>query len=282
MAYKKLFPAQEATERVFLLIRRHWFTYVMFGFFGLIVPVPIIVAIIFWIYTPDLSPAIVNIFILGGSVYALSALAVLLYGFVDYYLDIYIVTDRRIVGIKQNGFFRREISELYLREVQDVKAKVEGLFPTTLHYGQVIVQTAAEIDNFIFDSVPHPYEISKKIIDLHEITVGEQKPNLRLSSSRGIEAKNDFLELKGYSMENDQMEVNEEPEGEPVEILEDEEPEEDGGLNTPSIPKKNVEVPTESIREEPAKEEKVPEKSLKEKSGSEEGTLEEGKEIDIK
>ena len=114
-----------------------------------------------------------NILILGGSVYLLSLLALLLYGFVDYYLDVYIVTDRRIVDIRQNGFFKREISELYLREVQDVNAKVIGFFPTVLHFGEVVIQTAGEIDNFLFNSVPHPYQISKTIMDLHESIINE-------------------------------------------------------------------------------------------------------------
>lgn len=174
MAYKKLFPAQEDTEKIFLLIRRHWFTYSIFWILTFLMILPIIVVVIIWVGgLLEITPLVGNFIILGGSIYSLGILALLLYGFVDYYLDIYVVTDRRIVDIRQNGFFRREISELYLREVQDVNAKVLGFFPTVLHFGEVIIQTAGEIDNFIFHGVPHPYQISKIIVDLHESVVKE-------------------------------------------------------------------------------------------------------------
>ncbi len=174
MAVKKYFPAQEDTEKVFLLIRRHWFTYSIFWLLSFLMILPIIAVTIVWtIGLIEINLVTGNIIILGGSIYMLGLLALLLYGFVDYYLDVYIVTDRRIVDIKQNGFFRREISELYLREVQDVNAKVIGFFPTVLHFGEVIIQTAGEIDNFIFNSVPHPYQISKTIMDLHESIISE-------------------------------------------------------------------------------------------------------------
>lgn len=95
-------------------------------------------------------------------------LALLMYGFVDFYLDVYIITDRRIVDIAQNGLFKREIAELNLRQIQDVNATVNGFASTLLHFGDVQIQTAAEMPNFIFRSIPHPYEVSKKILDLHE------------------------------------------------------------------------------------------------------------------
>ena len=248
MASKKLFPAQEESEKVFLLVRRHWFTYAMFWFFGLLVLAPIIGVSIYWFYHPDLSLLAGNIIILGGSVYILCVLALLLYGFIDYYLDIYIVTDRRIVDIKQNGFFNREISELYLREVQDVKAKVDGFFPTTLHYGQVIIQTAGEIENFIFDSVSHPYAISKKIMDLHELSV-RRKLEEKSSTAKDNKEEEESLELKGYSIDEQYLKKQE----------------------------------TEAVKSEPEKTIKTYEENIdmQVNAGGEEGFLEEGKQIDI-
>lgn len=254
MAYKKLFPAQEESEKVFLLVRKHWFTYVIFWFLGFILALPAIGVIIYWLYNQNISPLAGNIIVLGESIYCLVALGLFLYGIVDYYLDIYIVTDRRIVDIEQNGFFHRQISELYLREVQDVKAKVDGFFPTTLHYGQVIIQTAGETENFIFDSIPHPYSISKKIMDLHESSVGRNRAKNIELSPKG----NEQLETKGYSLESlsDQKKKQEKPEETKIENM------------------KKYEIVT--------KEDEIKKiiDNHNEKN-SEEGTLEEGKQIDI-
>jgi len=101
----------------------------------------------------------------------------LLYGFVNYYLDIYIVTNKRIVSINQNGFFRREIAELHLHQVQDVEAKVEGFYQTMLHFGTIYIQTAGERENFVFQDVPHPYTLAKKIVELHEQQIESEYEN---------------------------------------------------------------------------------------------------------
>ena len=107
------------------------------------------------------------------------SLGLMLYGFVNYYLDVYIVTNKRIVDIKQNGFFRREIAELHLHQVQDVEARVEGFFKTLMHFGTIYIQTAGERENFVFEDVPHPYTLAKQIVELHEAQIeSEYEPKI--------------------------------------------------------------------------------------------------------
>ncbi len=79
------------------------------------------------------------------------------------------MTDKRIVDIEQVGLFKRIIAEQKLFRVQDVTAEVKGIIPTFLHYGKVTIQTAGTKERFVFDEIPHPYEVSKKIIQMVEI-----------------------------------------------------------------------------------------------------------------
>ena len=176
MLKDKLFPAQEATEEILYIIRRHWFTYAIFWFVALMMTIPVILVVIYYFnHLGDLSNNGDNLIIIGTAAYTLFGLGLMIYGFIDFYLDVYIVTDRRIVDIKQDGFFKRAISELNFRQIQDVNAKVSGVFPTLLHYGDVFIQTAGEQANFNFQSIPHPYEMSKIIIDLHTISLRRAK-----------------------------------------------------------------------------------------------------------
>lgn len=173
----KLFPGQTNEEKVFLLIRKHWFNYLIFLLVGILGAIPVAAAVYFWLAFPsivaDNSIDIYLIVIL--TVFVLGIFAALLYGFVDYYLDVYIVTDRRVVDISQNGFFKREISELHLHQVQDVNARVDGFFETLFHFGDVYIQTAGERENFVFKSVPQPYAIARQIIDLNESHLEEDE-----------------------------------------------------------------------------------------------------------
>lgn len=170
MAVKdRYFPTQEAGEKIFLLIRRHWIVFITLAFFIFVMTLPLIALGVYWIMSPEVfSDDLGNFVIIFASIYALIIVGLCLYGFVNYYLDVYIITNERLVDIKQNGFFRREIAELHLKQVQDVEAKVEGFLGTMMHFGNVYIQTAGERENFKLEDVPHPYTVSKRIAELHQ------------------------------------------------------------------------------------------------------------------
>lgn len=106
--------------------------------------------------------------VLFFSLYYLFIWLFFFYSFLDYYLDIWIVTNYRIINIEQNGLFDRIISEQKLYRVQDVTSEIKGIIPTFFDYGDVYVQTAAEKERFIFKQIPHASEVRKKILALAE------------------------------------------------------------------------------------------------------------------
>ncbi len=114
----------------------------------------------------DLSYPLV---VLGASAYYLFVWLFLFFSFIDYYLDIWIITNERIIDIKQEGFFSRVISEQRLNRIQDVTSEVTGIMPTILHYGDVFVQTAGTQQRFYFHQIPNPDKIRDAIIKLAEI-----------------------------------------------------------------------------------------------------------------
>jgi uncharacterized membrane protein YdbT with pleckstrin-like domain len=70
------------------------------------------------------------------------------------------------VNIEQKGLFVRHISELNFSRIQDVTAEVEGILPTVLNYGDVLVQTAGEESRFIFRQVADPYQVKDMVMKL--------------------------------------------------------------------------------------------------------------------
>lgn len=77
-----------------------------------------------------------------------------------------VITNRHIVDVDQIGLFNRDVSTLRLEEIQDVSAKLNGVLQTTFKYGTLIIQTAGERENFVFDYVPDPYGLENYIIEL--------------------------------------------------------------------------------------------------------------------
>lgn len=124
----------------------------------------------FTAFQPELlsDPGHMTLFILGTSIFFLFGSLFIYQMFIDYWLDVCIVTDKRILDIEQQGLFSRTVSELRLFRVQDVTAEIKGFWKTMFNYGDVFIQTAAEKERFEFIGIPHPNEVAKMILDLAE------------------------------------------------------------------------------------------------------------------
>jgi len=85
--------------------------------------------------------------------------------FSNYYLDVFLVTDERILHINQLGPFSRKVAELRLVRIQDIAIEQYGIIPTLLHFGTIRVQTAGEAPSFSFNSVPRPTALKEIIMN---------------------------------------------------------------------------------------------------------------------
>jgi membrane protein YdbS with pleckstrin-like domain len=91
--------------------------------------------------------------------------------FMGWFFNIYILTDERIVDVDFQNIFFRKISTAKIEEIQDVNIQSSGSFQTFFGYGSVFVQTAAEVSQFEFLSVPNPDRVGKiisQLIDMEE------------------------------------------------------------------------------------------------------------------
>ncbi|KKU19205.1 MAG: hypothetical protein UX31_C0010G0004 [Candidatus Nomurabacteria bacterium GW2011_GWA1_46_11] len=89
----------------------------------------------------------------------------------NYYLDVWIITDERIVDIEQFSLFSRDISEFRMDRVQDLTVEVKGMIPTLLGFGNLHVQTAGMHHEFHIMEIPNPYEVKDRITRIHDQAV---------------------------------------------------------------------------------------------------------------
>ncbi len=169
------FPTQRPNEHVVLLLRRHW-TIIAKDVIQLVLALcflPILLAVLLLYSDFTLFPGTLS-FVITIEVLSLYIIFAFLFyfdSFVDYHLDIWVVTDGRIVSIEQNGVFRRIVSELNILQMQDVTSEVNGWLQTFLDFGQVYIQTAGEKQRFVFEEVAHPSEVAKVILQVHDRAV---------------------------------------------------------------------------------------------------------------
>jgi len=154
----------EASEEVLKVVRKHWFVILseLFGTFMMLL-FPFFLLVLFALLPNewnvlDLHPDKYIIFI----TYAITGwlLLTLMTAFTiwtHYYLDLWIVTDRRIIVVDQITFFNRKISSFRLERMQDIKVSVVGIIATFLNFGTLRAQTASAAEsNFKSTGLPDP------------------------------------------------------------------------------------------------------------------------------
>lgn len=161
-------------EHVVYEIRRHWYVLLVESFFLAVL------ALIPWVVFFGLDVSGFSFSGSEGPLFFFVSVSWLFFIWIafmivwtNYYLDVWIVTSKRILDIEQHGLFSRDMSEFRLDRIQDVTIEVKGILPTLLHFGDIHVQTAGEAREFIIRGIPRPYRVRDVIIKEHDRAVVE-------------------------------------------------------------------------------------------------------------
>lgn len=162
-------------EKVLMMIHRHWIAII-----GKIIVYILILFVPFFI-----APMLIGFGIpisIGSSlfffiIYLMIVTLGLFVVWVEYYLDVWIITTDRIIDINQRSLFYREISEFALENIQDIMIDVPGFIATFLKYGNITIQTSGET-SFTIQQAPNIYKVKDLILDysrLNQKNVGTQQ-----------------------------------------------------------------------------------------------------------
>lgn len=163
-------------EHVILETRRHWFI-IASEVFGYVVLLALPFLVYPYIENTELSlptgeslslsldPAF-GVFL--GSIWALIIWMRIVGTWTNYYLDLWTVTNKRVLDIEQKGMFHRKTSIFRIERIQDVTIEVRGIIATLLNYGDIHVQTAGEGQEFIMRGIAHPKYVRQVILEQHD------------------------------------------------------------------------------------------------------------------
>lgn len=163
------FIKQKSYEHVIHVLRRHPVTFIpTILLFIILFTIPVILYMIAKHAFPDFitSTQMYPLFVLGGSIYYLSTYLFLYAHFIDYYLDIWIVTNDRIIDNEQHGLFHRTTTELELHSIEDVTSQVTGIWGTLFKFGDLTIKTSSVTTTIVFRQIPHPEKIRGELIQL--------------------------------------------------------------------------------------------------------------------
>lgn len=159
-------------EHIIKIAHKHWFVLFAESFFLVfLLTVPFIILSAYEIYDfshfIDLDGPYQYLFSAFTGTWLLFLWIIFFIIWTDYYLDIIVLTDKRLVDIEQWGLFSRTVSTLELDKIQDITVRVSGLIPTFLDFGTLHIQTAGTQKEFIIKGIAKPNSIKDKIMHEH-------------------------------------------------------------------------------------------------------------------
>ena len=160
------FEGKLPDEHVYIVVRKHWFVLLQkFLLIFLFAVVPFLV-----------NTSLIDTFVGSEMAMFVWFLTILFYLYLWYaaffqimlyLMDIWIITDHRIIDSEQYWLFSRSVAELNLKNIQDISVEINGLFPTILNFGNLEIQTAGTSNKFFLSGVANPIEVKNIIMKAH-------------------------------------------------------------------------------------------------------------------
>jgi len=161
------FDTQEADEHILLFLRQHFITNIPWVTATiLLMLLPFLVVYLFSLTTHPFSllppPFIFPTFLF----YYLIVLTNAFTNFLKWYYNISLITPQRMLDIELKDLVDKKITATKMSLVQDVSVQYSGTLRTIFNYGDILVQTAGPIDNFVVNATPKPEIVVRTIEEL--------------------------------------------------------------------------------------------------------------------
>lgn len=151
-------------EQVQLVMKRHWIVLVRtFIYLAVLVKTPLFL----FLFRNEIGSVIPLGYLTVFTVVFMAIFALFIYvDWISNELDFFVFTNERIIGIEQESFLNRAISECSMDRVQEVNAFSKGLLANIFNFGTVDIRTASEDSRFEMNVIPFPVERAREILNI--------------------------------------------------------------------------------------------------------------------
>ncbi|MBI2464577.1 hypothetical protein HYV64_00385 [Candidatus Shapirobacteria bacterium] len=164
------FQERDDDEIVLVVARQHWFTnvrWILISLFMVLFPS-------LFRFVPTLLEIPGTYLFVGYLFWYLITFAFAFESFLSWYFNVYIITSKRVIDIDFNNLLTKKYSEATIDAIQDVTSTVIGAIPTVFNYGNVLIQTASEVNELEFGRVANPEKIIKVLQEVRDQYKGGQ------------------------------------------------------------------------------------------------------------
>ena len=167
----------ESGEKIIKVVRRHWLVLLPMVFVLVLVATGPLLLYLFitsnYLGFNDQVVSVIRDFwgkwvVFGYSIWLLILWIIFFIEWTDYYLDLWVITDRRIVDVEQIGFFHRDVTSFSYAQIQDITVETRGFIQALLKFGTLHIQTAGHSRNIIIRDAHYPEEARALILELQQ------------------------------------------------------------------------------------------------------------------
>jgi len=153
------FDTQQSEENVYLVLRAHPITLLPVLLNSFFMGIILVVSNAFFpsFFTPGQM-------VFADLFFTAFIGAYLWHGFINWYFNVGIISDQRVVDVDFSLILYKEVTYTLLSHIEDVTSKSGGFFNSLFNFGNLFVQTAGTEVNTEFMNIPHPSSAAK-IID---------------------------------------------------------------------------------------------------------------------
>jgi len=156
------FETQDPEEKILLLLRKHPITnvpWILTSILGLFAP-----AILYIVPLIGFLPARFQFITIVF--WYLLVIGYIVQQFLDWYFNVYIITDERIIDFDFYSLIYKRVSETKIDRIEDVTYQMAGVTRSIFNFGTVYIQTAGEAREFDFEDTPQPQQVAKLLNEL--------------------------------------------------------------------------------------------------------------------
>lgn len=145
-------------EKILFIAHRHF--YILFRdsfktfFFGIFLPFGVFV----------LFPQL----ILAIGIWWFIGILGMIYHFIDWYFDAWIITNQGVIDIERNGLFDKESKRVEYEMIDGMEYKVGGFLPTVFNFGDIGIDTMGTTMSLLLKDAANPKKIEKIVIGFQE------------------------------------------------------------------------------------------------------------------
>lgn len=158
-------------EKIIIEARRHWLLVgAIGGLIGLLAVAPIVIILVVYYVSPEAASVLSKKETIAGLLFFGSSWLFFLWiiffmNWTDYYLDVLVITNKKLIDVEQQGLFRRDVATAPIGNVQDIKIEIKGVIRSIFDFGNLYIQTGAVERELLIKDIKSPAKVKAVILD---------------------------------------------------------------------------------------------------------------------